>query len=236
MKKNTRYWALAADVLPQIAQTAPLSRADAAAQALELALRALGVGTERHIREHFTRSTFVKEERQALQRLLAEGRIHQVTIISESGETLDDWYIHDADLPLLDGAALTTAWQPRTTLLSPFDNLICDRARTEQLFDFHYRIEIYVPKAKRKYGYYVLPILHGERLIGRIDPTMDRKNSRLVVHHLYLEPDVAVCEPLVAAVSGAIDELATFLGAGEIVYDVLPDGWPRLAVVQTTAA
>jgi uncharacterized protein YcaQ len=65
-------------------------------------------------------------------------------------------------------------WRPRTTLLSPFDNLICDRDRTERLWGFAYRNEIYVPKQKRRFGSYVLPVLAGERLIGRVAPRMDR--------------------------------------------------------------
>ena len=112
------------------------------------------------------------------------------------------------------------AWQPRTTLLSPFDNLICDRARTELLWNFNFRIEIYVPKAKRQYGYYVLPILHGDQLIGRIDPAFDRKTGILKINAIHIEPDVPMTSEVAQAVTGAIEELAAFLGAREIARTI----------------
>jgi uncharacterized protein YcaQ len=111
-------------------------------------------------------------------------------------------------------------------LLSPFDNLICDRARAELMWDFRYRIEIYVPKAQRQFGYYVLPILHGDRLIGRIDPLMDRANRRLVINSVYAEPDAPDDRCTVKLVRDAIEDLAGFLGARDIVYPaVAPAGW-----------
>jgi uncharacterized protein len=87
----------------------------------------------------------------------------------------------------------------RVTFLSPFDRLIHDRARTEALWAFYYRLEMYVPAAKREYGYYVLPILRGDRLIGRIEPVFDRKTRELAVKGLWWEPgekEIDLSEPL----------------------------------------
>jgi hypothetical protein len=98
--------------------------------------------------------------------------------------------------------------------------LISDRERAEALFDFRFRLEIYVPPARREYGYYVLAILHGDRLIGRIDPVLDRKRRTLTVNALYAEPKApADAWP---AVSRAIEELAAWIGAEEIKLPRLP--------------
>jgi hypothetical protein len=99
----------------------------------------------------------------------------------------------------------------RTTFLSPFDRLVHDRDRAEALWNFRYRLEMYVPRAKREYGYYVLPILRGDRLIGRIDPVFDRKAGVLRVNAVYWEPAV---KPV--SLRTPLRNLARFIEAGSI--------------------
>jgi uncharacterized protein YcaQ len=145
--------------------------------------------------------------------LRADGIAVPVTIDGLPGE----WLAHT---DLLN--ALKDPWQPRTTLLSPFDPLISDRERTEALFDFRFKLEIYKPTAQREFGYYVMPILDGGRLIGRIDPVLDRKKKVLRLNAVYAEPDT----PMEAdeRVATAIGELASWLGASSVE---LPDELPR---------
>ena len=95
----------------------------------------------------------------------------------------------------------------RVTLLSPFDRLIHDRDRAEALFDFHYRLEMFVPKAKREYGYYVLPLLAGDRIVGRAEPRFDRNTKTLEVLGEW-DDTSRLHEPL--------ESLATWLGAERI--------------------
>ena len=104
----------------------------------------------------------------------------------------------------------------RVTFLSPFDGLVKNRDRAEALWDFFYRLEMYVPKAKREYGYYVLPILRGDRLIGRIEPAFDRKTGVLHVHGVFAEPGAPAGAG--RGVASATRRLAKWLGATDIVY------------------
>jgi hypothetical protein len=219
-----RYWDLSERFLPDWTPRDPLDDEALVYQAAQKSLRALGAARLKHISEHYVRGRYPGLT-EALKRLEREGKIQQVEIVEDGKPWPGPWYIHSDDLPLLDELE-TGGFKPRTTLLSPFDNLICDRARTEKLFNFNFRIEIYVPKPKRQYGYYVLPILHGDRLIGRIDPLMNRKAKRLEVNNVYAEPDAPMDAGTGQAVAGAIQELATFLGAESIAYgENVPAGW-----------
>jgi uncharacterized protein len=104
----------------------------------------------------------------------------------------------------------------RVTFLSPFDRLVHDRDRAEALWDFFYRLEMYVPKAKREYGYYVLPILRGDRIIGRIEPVFDRKTKVLRVAGVFAEPEAPASAG--RGIAAAVKRLGKWLGAGEIQY------------------
>ncbi|MGH3103466.1 MAG: DNA glycosylase AlkZ-like family protein, partial [Gaiellaceae bacterium] len=143
--------------------------------------------------------------------LARKGRAVPVAVESVAGER----YVHVEDLVLLDRLE-SGEWEPRTTLLSPFDTLVNDRDRAEALFGFRFRLEIYVPKAKRQYGYFVLPVLHGDRLIGRVDPEYDRKRRVLTINAAHWEPD-APASGRKAALK-AIQELGAWLGAERVDY------------------
>jgi hypothetical protein len=110
----------------------------------------------------------------------------------------------------VDPAFLGDGFEGRTALLSPFDRLIHDRVRALALFEFEYTLEMYKPAASRRWGYYALPILHGDQLIGKLDAIADRKASVLRIHAIH--EDVPFTRAMAAAVRAEIDELASWLG------------------------
>lgn len=110
----------------------------------------------------------------------------------------------------VDPAALDGRFEGRTALLSPFDRLLHDRVRARELFDFEYQLEMYKPKDKRRWGYFALPVLHVDRLVGKLDATADRKSGRLVVNALH--EDVPFSPEMRQAVDEEIEQLAGWLG------------------------
>ena len=134
--------------------------------------------------------------------------------VGEAGEpavvegVAGEWRI---DPELLDGD-----FAGRTALLSPFDRLVYDRLRAEQLFEFEYTLEMYKPKEKRRWGYFALPVLHEDRLVGKVDATADRKRSVLDVHAIH--EDVRFTRTLTRAVHAELDSLASWLGLETVAF------------------
>jgi uncharacterized protein YcaQ len=195
-----RFFTLAKNWFPPVK---PLSPTAAARLATERALAATGVATLQELSRVYAFGRFVTKE--ALARLVREGVARQVEI---SGLRGPYFALSDARAP-----------EPeRTTLLSPFDNLIIDRQRTELLFGMRYRMEIYVPKHLRVRGFWAMPILHGDRLIGTVDPKIDRQRARLEVVTFRLERDAPRDRSTRRAIEDAVDDLATFAGANEVAW------------------
>ena len=114
----------------------------------------------------------------------------------------------------VDPTALAEDFEGRTALLSPFDRLIHDRARAQELFDFEYTLEMYKPAANRRWGYYALPVLHHDRLVGKVDATADRKASVLRVHAIH--KDVTFTRAISKAVQAELEDLAAWLGLAAV--------------------
>jgi uncharacterized protein YcaQ len=187
------------------------------------AVRALGVTSARWVADYFR--TSLRDTMPLLPALAAEGALIEVAI--------EGWehpaYIHPDNLALAEAAAADTLTPELTTLLSPFDPLVWDRARALAMFGFDYRIECYTPAPKRRYGYFTLPILRRGQLIGRLDPKAHRKEGRLEIKALHLEPGVPITGELVDDIAGTLREFADW-HATPIVEVRLSDP-PKLAAL-----
>jgi uncharacterized protein YcaQ len=222
-----RWWDLTERWLPEWTPRERLGDVQAVRRSSQRSLRALGVATPKHINLHFTRGVYPNLP-VVLARLQKEGAVERVEVLDAEGAALPgDWLVHAEDVSLLERLD-SGDWEPRTTLLSPFDNLICDRDRTELMWSFLYRAEFYTPRAKRVYGFYALPILHGESLIGRIDVFNDRKRERLVISRIFGEPGAPVGRESGAEIGMALRDLAEFLHADVIeLTGEAPAAWRK---------
>lgn len=142
----------------------------------------------------------------------AAGRLIRIDVEGADGRLRP----HYARPGVFDAAADLPEVTGRLRILSPFDPALRDRNRAEFLFGFHYRIEIFVPEAKRQYGYYVFPILEGDRLIGRIDMTARQRDGGLAVRRLWLEPGVKLSKGRQARLDAELTRVARFAGAESV--------------------
>ncbi|MEO8625645.1 MAG: crosslink repair DNA glycosylase YcaQ family protein [Candidatus Limnocylindrales bacterium] len=198
-----RLWDLPERVLPAHAPTAEFTLQEYEEARVMRAMRRFGVARLGEIRLR-AYGLSIPDSKALLARLVADGQLTAVRLALPSGEV---------DAFALPQALAAKKAAPRTTLLSPFDPLVYDRDRTERLFGFSYKLEMYKPVAEREFGHFVLPILHDNQLVGRLDSERDRKKNELVVRKLHWEGHKPAA-PVVTAVDQAVDELREFVRTG----------------------
>jgi uncharacterized protein YcaQ len=160
----------------------------------------------------------VSKSRPAVEELVNRGILVQIKGKLTDGKTAD-LLIHRDNLPLLQQAADGAIKAVRTTFLSPFDNLFWASKRDEHFWGFRKSLEAYLPAAKRTYGYFCLPILHKDRLVGRFDPKLERKTGILILRALYLEPGVIPGEELIKSIAIAMRDFMIFHQAKDLVIE-----------------
>jgi uncharacterized protein len=173
-------------------------------------VRALGIARARWIADYFRLKPAVDERE--LAPLLAEGALLSVQVAEWDSPA----YVHPDHAELLQKAREGRLRATHTALLSPFDPLVWDRARLREMFDFDYSIECYLPAAKRKYGYYVLPVLHRGRLIGRLDAKAHRAEGVFEVKAFFLEEDIEPSQRMLEEVAQAIAATAAWHGTPKV--------------------
>ena len=211
-----RLYDLPERVIPgEILQQPVLSEAEAQRGLLLHSATALGVGTEKDLRDYFRLDP--ADSRSRLAELVEDG---QLLACQVQGWKAPAFCLPDPKVPRK---------VPASALLSPFDSLIWERSRTERLFDFRYRLEIYTPQDKRVYGYYVLPFLHNERIAARVDLRAERANGCLAVHAVH-EEEAGLDEEGMQALALNLAQMASWLGLERVQLNCQRPSAARLRV------
>lgn len=218
-----RVYDLTERVIPPAVLALPTPATDDAQRELvALAAQCLGVATTGDLADYFWLRPAAARARVA--ELVEEGRLMPVQV--------EGW---GKPAYVVTGARPRAPRRRHATLLSPFDSLIWTRERTERLFGFRYRIEIYVPAPRRTYGYYVMPLLLGDELVARFDLKSDRKGSALLVLGAHGEPDTGPTT-VTAAAFEELHRLREWLGLADLRTGSRGDLVPRLAAMATAGA
>jgi uncharacterized protein len=196
-----RHYDLTEKVLPPEVLARHVPDDEAVRELILRAATAIGVGTEADIRDYFRLSP--KHVKPAIAHLVASGELERVDV---DGWTTPAYLAAGQAVPRVDRG---------TALLCPFDPLIFFRPRVQRLFDFHYRIEIYTPAAKRQYGYYVWPFLLDGRLVGRVDLKADRASEALQVIGAFVEPGASPAR-VAAALAHELESMASWLDLAKV--------------------
>lgn len=202
------HWDDARDLLTQEAAEAVM---------LENSARSLGIFRPQWLEDYY------RLRQPALKPLLEKWHQEQ-RVIPVSVDTLGEMWLHADVVPLLPQALEGKLQATHSAVLSPFDPVVWDRKRAEQLFGFSYRLECYTPAPRRQYGYFVLPLLHKGQLVGRMDAKMHRKAGILEIIALWFEEGVKVTAGLEKGLTTALSEFARWQGAREITLGRVPAG------------
>ena len=194
-----------------------VSQAEAEIIMLDNSARSLGIFREQWLADYY------RLKRPALA-AWREARAEQQQIIAVHVEKLGNLWLHDDLLPLLERALAGKLTATHSAVLSPFDPVVWDRKRAEQLFDFSYRLECYTPAPKRQYGYFVLPLLHRGQLVGRMDAKMHRQTGILEVISLWLQEGIKPTTTLQKGLRQAITDFASWQQATRVTLGRCPQG------------
>ena len=194
-----------------------VSQTEAEIIMLDNSARSLGIFREQWLADYY------RLKRPALA-AWREARAEQQQIIAVHVEKLGNLWLHDDLLPLLERALAGKLTATHSAVLSPFDPVVWDRKRAEQLFDFSYRLECYTPAPKRQYGYFVLPLLHRGQLVGRMDAKMHRQTGILEVISLWLQEGIKPTTMLQKGLRQAITDFASWQQATRVTLGCCPQG------------
>lgn len=158
------------------------------------------------------------QRNEIFRQLIDERKILELTVVGIK----DKLYCLATDRGLLDTVLQENKFKARCEFLAPLDNMLWDRRLIKALFDFDYKWEIYTPAVQRRYGYYVLPLLYGDRFIGRVEPVCDRKTGSLLVKGIWYEEGVKLTKQLKAALYRRLQKLAAFNNCKAVI---LPEGF-----------
>ena len=207
--KFSKFYDLAHRVIPDHIRTQNITDKDQINWLCNAALERLSFGTTKDIQKFWDATTLKEVEH------WANENAHQITTINWQANDGQSITAH-ARTDIAEYIETLPTPTPRMRIINPFDPAIRDRTRLKQLFGFDYKIEIFVPAAKRQYGYYVYPLLEGDKFVGRIELKADRKKGHLNVHNFWQEADVNWSDKRREKLNAELERLASFVGLSQI--------------------
>ncbi|MBN2010644.1 YcaQ family DNA glycosylase [candidate division KSB1 bacterium] len=235
-RKFQKIYDLTERVLPDHIDTRIPSSKELGHFIVKRALSSFGIAQEREIRSFLQPDTIRDSDLQFANRKVVADALFDLI---ETGDVVPikigaNEAIYYALSEYINNSDPQSAPAPSVILLAPFDNLIIQRDRTKWLFNFDYSLECYVPEPKRKFGYFVLPILWGDRFIGRLDPKADRKQKTMIIRNLVFEPDFQQADELLPTLATTLKEFASFNDCESIKFEKLKPAKLKKALERAT--